>query len=395
MSRSAFDDKEAGQLNNFRYISQNFSGFKPGEVLSFRGSFEITSVNKSRSQFSEKRLELEVLDDKGDERRVKGEGSNRFGNFVLNGKYEPKTATLEVQRTYSKPLRTLGSPSSKKSNVKRQQVITETIPMTIPQPQEGPTVVDPAYLPEAKAILRELRAKDTNKWFSSPVDAEALGLTDYFGVVKNPMDLGTVQMKIDAKRYKDFDDCIEDMRLTFVNALMYNPRGSPVYRAATDLTSFLEERTKLQVNDHSASTTIGKRNRVKKKFFEPGEDDDFVVTNLERSKPKVEGSSNSAGVKRPSEKKLKKKGKGGLKTAVARVITAEQQQPHDGDDGVESFDELDFNRGEELFMTPPPYDNSEMEESERLSVITSDQSPFYFPGRNFSVSPTNVVDCDI
>ena len=33
-------------------------------------------------------------------------------------------------------------------------------------------------------------------WFLKPVDPEALGLHDYFKVIKEPMDLGTVRTRL-------------------------------------------------------------------------------------------------------------------------------------------------------------------------------------------------------
>lgn len=45
----------------------------------------------------------------------------------------------------------------------------------------------------AKRIINTLW-KNTNAWlFYEPVNPEKLGIPDYFGIVKNPMDLGTVK----------------------------------------------------------------------------------------------------------------------------------------------------------------------------------------------------------
>lgn len=41
--------------------------------------------------------------------------------------------------------------------------------------------------------------------FHNPVDPEALGLPDYFNVVKKPMDLGTIKKKVDLQGYDDLE----------------------------------------------------------------------------------------------------------------------------------------------------------------------------------------------
>ena len=91
------------ELQGFRYVCENHESFAVGKVLNFRGYFEVKSSKKNRSQFSEKKLEIEILEDEGDNRNVRGNGSNRFGTFVLRGTFNPKTSTMEVNRTYAKP----------------------------------------------------------------------------------------------------------------------------------------------------------------------------------------------------------------------------------------------------------------------------------------------------
>ena len=64
--------------------------------------------------------------------------------------------------------------------------------------------------------------------FSKPVDPIELGLPDYFDVIKKPMDLGTVQKKLEGGQYHSIEDFNSDVRLTFDNALAYTESGSAV-----------------------------------------------------------------------------------------------------------------------------------------------------------------------
>ncbi|GMH17915.1 hypothetical protein Nepgr_019756 [Nepenthes gracilis] len=68
--------------------------------------------------------------------------------------------------------------------------------------------------------------------FNEPVDAASLGLTDYHQIVKHPMDLGTVKSKLSRKLYPSPDEFAADVRLTFNNALLYNPKGQHVHHCA-------------------------------------------------------------------------------------------------------------------------------------------------------------------
>ncbi|XP_047336977.1 transcription factor GTE7-like [Impatiens glandulifera] len=77
--------------------------------------------------------------------------------------------------------------------------------------------------------------------FKKPVDAAALGLHDYHQIVKHPMDLGTVKVKLYNSSYKTPLDFAADVRLTFNNAILYNPRTDDVHRWAVELLDRFEE----------------------------------------------------------------------------------------------------------------------------------------------------------
>jgi len=51
--------------------------------------------------------------------------------------------------------------------------------------------------------VQELVAEDDQQWFNQPVDAEAMGLTNYHDVIRAPMDLGTVDDRLSRGYYDD------------------------------------------------------------------------------------------------------------------------------------------------------------------------------------------------
>lgn len=77
--------------------------------------------------------------------------------------------------------------------------------------------------------------------FNAPVDPVALGLPDYFEVVKTPMDLGTIRNKLHSSEYKSRADVVSDIRLCFENAMLYNHSSNFVHQAAQGLLDFFEE----------------------------------------------------------------------------------------------------------------------------------------------------------
>ncbi|XVE80040.1 hypothetical protein DITRI_Ditri14bG0107000 [Diplodiscus trichospermus] len=77
--------------------------------------------------------------------------------------------------------------------------------------------------------------------FNKPVDVKGLGLHDYYSIVKHPMDLGTVKTRLNKNWYKSPREFAEDVRLTFSNAMLYNPKGQDVHIMAETLSGIFEE----------------------------------------------------------------------------------------------------------------------------------------------------------
>ncbi|XP_040988843.1 LOW QUALITY PROTEIN: transcription factor GTE10-like [Juglans microcarpa x Juglans regia] len=80
--------------------------------------------------------------------------------------------------------------------------------------------------------------------FNEPVDVVKSNIPDYFTVIKHPMDLGTVKRRIDSGEYSSALVFASDVRLTFSNALTYNPPGNDVHHMAKTLGKYFEARWK-------------------------------------------------------------------------------------------------------------------------------------------------------
>ncbi|KAA8917479.1 hypothetical protein TRICI_000345 [Trichomonascus ciferrii] len=80
-------------------------------------------------------------------------------------------------------------------------------------------------------VLKELMSKKHEAYsfpFLQPVDPVALNCPNYFKVIKEPMDLSTVQYKYNNNQYETADEFAADIKLMFRNCYKFNPEGSPV-----------------------------------------------------------------------------------------------------------------------------------------------------------------------
>jgi len=89
-----------------------------------------------------------------------------------------------------------------------------------------------------KALQRNPRAGP----FLVPVDWKALKLPQYPKMIKNPMDLGTIENKLTNSSYRTVRDFVDDVRLIWSNACTFNTEGSDVFELATQLSNDFEGR---------------------------------------------------------------------------------------------------------------------------------------------------------
>ncbi|KAI8323666.1 Bromodomain-containing protein [Martensiomyces pterosporus] len=105
---------------------------------------------------------------------------------------------------------------------------SDPIPTQLPGGGEIPMSEKEAHT-RARAILNKIK-NDQNSWpFLQPVDPVALGVPTYFDIVKNPMDLSTIQKRLGKKTYKTVADFICDIRLIIDDCFLFNLPDTPVH----------------------------------------------------------------------------------------------------------------------------------------------------------------------
>ncbi|EKX47481.1 hypothetical protein GUITHDRAFT_40599, partial [Guillardia theta CCMP2712] len=80
----------------------------------------------------------------------------------------------------------------------------------------------------AKTTIQQMLDDELSLPFREPVNPVELGLDDYWEVIKNPMDLGTISKGLKRRRYSSLAQVVEDTVLVFENAMLYNNRSDPV-----------------------------------------------------------------------------------------------------------------------------------------------------------------------
>lgn len=71
----------------------------------------------------------------------------------------------------------------------------------------------------------KLIANPLSRSFLSPVDPVRDHLPDYFKIVKEPMDLGTIKDKLESKKYSSSSQWRDDVMKVWDNSLKYNTVG--------------------------------------------------------------------------------------------------------------------------------------------------------------------------
>ncbi|KAJ1795397.1 histone acetyltransferase [Coemansia sp. RSA 1938] len=120
------------------------------------------------------------------------------------------------------------------------------------------SVVESGWTPEMDEISRRHARSKLNTWqinvasemlvhpsawpFQKPVDT--LEVPDYHVVVKEPMDLMTLEANVDEDKYPTLEAFVRDTRKIFENCKNYNGEGTRYWRCAISLEKFFDDKIK-------------------------------------------------------------------------------------------------------------------------------------------------------
>ncbi|KAG8384949.1 hypothetical protein BUALT_Bualt04G0171300 [Buddleja alternifolia] len=221
--------------------------------------------------------------------------------------------------------------------------------------QNMPVNADAGLLKQCESLLKKLMSQQYGWVFNTPVDVVKLNIPDYFDVIKNPMDLGTIKSKLTSGKYSSPLDFLADVRLTFANAKTYNPPGSDVHILANTMSQFFELRwkaieKKLSVNNTSQS--LPKRSGVL--------EETQITKPMVPSKKRKLSPAQREVIQEPSERKMRDEDKQKLSHELENfigempdsVVNILREQSSNKGDGGEDEIEIDINDlGEDILFT--------------------------------------------
>ncbi|TKY73618.1 Transcription factor GTE10 [Spatholobus suberectus] len=225
-------------------------GLNAGGYGSFDVPFQLFSLSKM-SGFERKDLKLRLTWELEQVRELQKKYESMNSNVVglspssdirsssagqKRPKLESQHMTKEVLVPHGKkrPLPGHNGPKTKKSMSGRFEHAKPAAPVTSYA----------TLMKLCETLLSRLMSHQFGWVFNTPVDVVKLNIPDYFTVIKYPMDLGTVKRRITSGEYSNPMDFAADVRLTFSNAMTYNPPGNDVHIMAETLSKFFETRWK-------------------------------------------------------------------------------------------------------------------------------------------------------
>lgn len=136
------------------------------------------------------------------------------------------------------------------------------------------------YFSRCSELVATIKRHSKSGPFLQPVDPIAEGVPDYLSIIKEPMDLSTIEKKILGKEYSSFEDFDLDMNKMFDNALLYNKPGTFVNKLAEELKAYYE---KVALDKGNSGQNLNKKGSKSARAYDS-----------DRNKSKQKSSPNSA-----------------------------------------------------------------------------------------------------
>ena len=111
---------------------------------------------------------------------------------------------------------------------------------------EGPEpTLSSSTMEACRKVLKDLMDHHCAFPFNVPVDPVALNIPDYFQIITQPMDFGTILQKVNSEQYNSMEEFCYDIELVFGNACTYNSPTSDVYIMAVTLKNLYKKKVQV------------------------------------------------------------------------------------------------------------------------------------------------------
>ncbi|CAN1802161.1 Transcription factor GTE10 [Linum perenne] len=243
---SGFTASEDSYAPRMQYISLNVDGYESVGV-----PLQVLSLSKM-SRFERKNLKLRLKSELEQIRNIQKKVASFSSAAILSSPHSDiwscsdglKRPPLEGLH---RPVESSAQHSKKRASggcngARPKKSVSGRNEAVKPVSQVNPTMA--LLLKQCENLLNRLMTHQYAWVFNTPVDIVKLNIPDYFNVIKHPMDLGTVKSKITSGEYSSPLAFAADVRLTFANAMKYNPPGNDVHIMADLLNKNFEAKWK-------------------------------------------------------------------------------------------------------------------------------------------------------
>ncbi|KAH0838598.1 Bromodomain-containing protein [Lanmaoa asiatica] len=150
---------------------------------------------------------------------------------------------------------TASPPPATGSSIQMNEEVTSS-PVPAPPTPVSTTTLSIQQHRFCLSTVRSLKKMKDAAAFLHPVDPVALNIPHYSSIIKNPMDLGTIERKLTSSnpqkpdmnpnnpRYNNADEFIADIRLVFTNCLTFNGPDHAISKAGKHLESVFDKQIK-------------------------------------------------------------------------------------------------------------------------------------------------------
>ena len=118
-----------------------------------------------------------------------------------------------------------------------------------------------SFYARCSKIVERLKKHKYAEPFLFPVDPVALNIPDYPKIITEPMDISTVEKKIQDFQYNSFAEFEGDMRKIWRNALKYNPAHTQIHEMTLDIQKYFEKM-------NSEESEMDKFNKMKNRVLD-------------------------------------------------------------------------------------------------------------------------------
>ncbi|KAL7489516.1 hypothetical protein ACHAW6_015193 [Cyclotella cf. meneghiniana] len=301
-------DDRRRKIQNRGGMTMLNDGTFPIDSVRYRGSFKMRKGVSKSTTVKDDQIVLKFVKNTAGSYNVYGKGINYMGVYDIVGTLIIQTETsghLILYRVYplipaepehippssgkssgkvfpgsltekavgGRPMPAMKPPEkftpSASSLQRRESSRQVKVPLRLEE--DDPEAHRASLLEKCRQILRDLQSKDVQSIFAMPVDPVALGIPTYFDIIKNPMDLGTINSQLESGELDSPEEFIRLVRLVFENAITFNSMpDSFVASTARSLLAFFNSKIKtvervLDGSQKNKKLTKAELNEMKRK----------------------------------------------------------------------------------------------------------------------------------